>query len=354
MHKIKILCNGEEVKNERMGSMANSMKSLVHGAPEPLASFLIYIESIQGKSLKTTNEYFYDLRTFYRFLKIHFGKVSPEIDFQDVSIDDVDLKMLSQVTLQVIYEYMNYLNRVRGNSARSRARKAASLKSFYKYLYSKAQLINENPAAELESVKTQKQLPKHFTLEDSVALLESVTDRNAARDYCIFTLFLNCGMRLAELVNINITDIRGDTLVVIGKGDKERTIYLNQACLDAIEAYMPIRNQHNPTPRDRNALFLSERNQRINRRTVQYTVEKYVKKLGLDPHKYTTHKLRHTAATLMHQSGVDIRVLQEILGHKQLSTTEIYTHINNDQMRSAVRSNPLANIKPPEEKNNEN
>ncbi len=321
-------------------------KAFGHVAPEPLAAFLIYLESIQGKSKKTVDEYFYDLRTFYRFLKIYFGKVSDDIEFIEITIDDVDLEMLRQVTLQTLYEYMNFLNRIRGNSARSRARKAASLKSFYKYLFSKARLIDDNPTAELESVKTPKQLPRHFTLEDSCALLESVENRNAARDYCIFTLFLNCGMRLAELVGINVTDIRGDTLVVIGKGGKERTIYLNQACLDAISAYMPIRNQQKPTAQDRYALFLSERNKRINRRTVQYTVEKYVKKLGMDPHKYTTHKLRHTAATLMHQSGVDIRILQEILGHKQLSTTEIYTHINNDQMRDAVRSNPLANIKP--------
>ena len=328
--------------------MINTGKAFGHAAPEPLAAFLIYIESIQGKSKKTVDEYFYDLRTFYRFLKIYFGKVSDDTDFSAIPIDDVDLEMLRSVTLQTLYEYMNYLNRVRGNSARARARKAASLKSFYKYLFSKARLIDENPTAELESVKTPKQLPRHFTLEDSFALLESVENRNAERDYCIFTLFLNCGMRLAELVSINTTDIHGDTLVVIGKGGKERTIYLNQACLDAIGAYLPVRGQQKPTARDRNALFLSERNQRISRRTVQHTVEKYVKKLGLDPHKYTTHKLRHTAATLMHQSGVDIRVLQEILGHKQLSTTEIYTHINNDQMRDAVRSNPLANLKPRE------
>ncbi len=319
-----------------------------HEAPEPLSAFLIYLESIQGKSKKTVDEYFYDLRTFYRFLKIHFGKVSDDVEFSEILIDDVDLEMLRSVTLQTLYEYMNFLNRVRGNSARSRARKAASLKSFYKYLHSKARLIQENPTAELESVKTPKQLPRHFTLEDSFALLQSVENRNAERDFCIFTLFLNCGMRLAELVGINITDIHGDTLVVIGKGGKERTIYLNQACLDAIQVYLPIRNQQTPTARDRNALFLSERNQRISRRTVQYTVEKYVKKLGMDPHKYTTHKLRHTAATLMHQSGVDIRVLQEILGHKQLSTTEIYTHISNDQMRDAVRNSPLAHLKPPE------
>lgn len=331
--------------------MAETKKAFGHTAPEPLAAFLIYIESIQGKSKKTVDEYFYDLRTFYRFLKIYYGKVSDDVAFSDITIDDVDLTMLRSVDLQTIYEYMNYLNRVRGNAPRARARKAASLKSFYKYLYSKVRLVDENPTAELESVKTPKQLPRHFTLEDSCALLESVEDRNAERDYCILTLFLNCGMRLAELVGINTTDVHGDTLVVIGKGGKERTIYLNQACLDAIAAYMPIRNQQKPTARDRNALFLSERNQRISRRTVQYAVEKYVKKLGLDPHKYTTHKLRHTAATLMHQSGVDIRVLQEILGHKQLSTTEIYTHINNNQMRDAVRSNPLANIRPPSQEN---
>lgn len=325
----------------------DAKKHLDHNAPEPLASFLIYIESIQGKSPKTADEYFYDLRTFYRFLKVYFHMADSETD--ELSIDDVDIDLLRSVNLQVLYEYMNYLNRTRGNAATSRARKVASLKSFYKYLYSKAHLIDENPASELESVKTNKQLPKHFTLEDSIALLQSVENRNAARDFCILTLFLNCGLRLAELVNINITDIRGDSLVVIGKGGKERTIYLNEACLSALEAYLPVRRQQHPITRDKYALFLSERQQRISRRTVQYTVEKYVKKLGLDVHKYTTHKLRHTAATLMHQSGVDIRVLQEILGHKQLSTTEIYTHINNDQMRAAVKQNPLSALKAPSE-----
>ena len=318
-----------------------------HNAPEPLASFLIYIESIQGKSPKTADEYFYDLRTFYRFLNLYFRKVDANTDPESISIDNVDVEMLRSVTLPILYEYINYLNRTRGNSASSRSRKISSLKSYYKYLCNKTNLVSDNPTAELESIKTTEQLPKHFTLEDSLSLLQSVENRNSARDYCIFTLFLNCGMRLAELVNINITDIHGDSLVVIGKGNKERTIYLNEACLEAINLYMPIRNQQMPTERDKNALFLSERNQRISRRTVQYTVEKYVKKIGLDPHKYTTHKLRHTAATLMHQAGVDIRVLQEILGHKQLSTTEIYTHINNDQMRAAVKNNPLSRVRPP-------
>lgn len=318
---------------------------LGHSAPEPLASFLIYMESIQGKSPKTVEEYFYDLRTFYRFLELYFGLVDSSTAFEEINIDTIDIQILRTVNLQTLYEYINFLNKQRKNSASSRSRKISSLKSFYKYLHSKAKLIDENPAAELESVKTTKQLPKHFTVEDSLSLLGSVENRNAARDYCILTLFLNCGMRLAELVNINITDIRGDSLVVIGKGNKERTIYLNDACLSALNAYIPVRNQQTPTAKDKYALFLSERNQRISRRTVQYTVEKYVKKIGLDPHKYTTHKLRHTAATLMHQAGVDIRVLQEILGHKQLSTTEIYTHINNDQVRQAVRTNPLSQVK---------
>lgn len=312
---------------------------------EPLASFLIYIESIQGKSPKTANEYFYDIRTFYRFLKLKLNLVSDVEEFDNIDIDDVTLEMLARVDLNLIYEYINFLTKERHNSSASRARKIASLKSFFKYICNKAKLLDVNPTAELESVKINKQLPKHFTLEDSVTLLSNVDGRNAERDYCILTLFLNCGMRLAELVGINITDIQGDKLTVIGKGGKERTIYLNEACTDALTDYMTVRKEMKPSAKDRNALFLSERETRISRRSVQYIVEKYVKKIGLDPHKYTTHKLRHTAATLMHESGVDIRVLQEILGHKQLSTTEIYTHVSNDRIRDAVKSNPLSSLK---------
>ncbi|MFR5440417.1 MAG: tyrosine-type recombinase/integrase, partial [Monoglobus pectinilyticus] len=209
---------------------------------------------------------------------------------------------------------------------------------------SKVKLLHDNPTADLDSVKFENSLPKYFSLQDSINLLNAVDERNYERDYCILTLFLNCGMRLAELVGINITDIRGDELVVTGKGNKERTVYLNNSCISAIKSYLKIRQKMSPESKDKNALFLSERNKRISRRTVQHIVEKYVKKLGMDSHKYTTHKLRHTAATLMHQSGVDIRILQEILGHKQLSTTEIYTHVNNNQIREAVAQNPLSEI----------
>jgi len=314
-------------------------------APEPLMSFLIYIESIQGKSHNTAKEYFYDLRTFYRFLKIKKDSAFDKIDFNEIDISDINLEDLKCVDLNLIYEYMNFLNRERTNAPRARARKIASLRSYFKYLHNKSGLIEENPTAELETIKLRKTLPSYFTLDDSLSLLSAIDGRNSERDYCIITLFLNCGMRLAELVNINITDIRDEKLTVVGKGNKERTIYLNEACVNAIENYMPVRNSMTPTASDKNALFLSSRHRRISRRMVQTIVETNVKKLGLDPHKYTTHKLRHTAATLMYQAGVDIRALQEILGHEQLSTTEIYTHVSNDQLKAAVSSNPLASVK---------
>lgn len=312
--------------------------------PEPLSSFLIYIENIQGKSPNTAKSYYYDLSYFYKYLKFRKMPSRSDNDFSDINIDDVDVSFLKSVDLSLVYEYMNFLNRELENSPRSRARKIASLRSYFKYLH-KSGILQQNPLAELETIKLRKELPVYFSLEDSVDLLSQIEGKNAVRDYCIITLFLNCGMRLAELVGINITDIRGDVLTVVGKGNKERTIYLNQACLDALEDYMAVRKTLTATASDKNALFLSSRNQRISRRTVQHLVEINVKKLGLDPHKYTTHKLRHTAATLMYQAGVDIRVLQSILGHEQLSTTEIYTHLNDSQLREAVSSHPLAVVK---------
>ena len=297
-----------------------------------------------NRSQKTAQSYYYDLRAFYRFLKMKFGNISSGIEFDTIDASDVDLSYIKRVDLNLIYEYMNYINRERQNGPTSRARKIASIRSYFKYLH-KMGILEENPTAELETIKLRKKLPSFFTLEDSLTLLSEIDGKNAARDYCIITLFLNCGMRLAELVGINLTDIRGETLTVVGKGNKERTIYLNQACLNALNDYIAERKTMTATASDKNALFLSSRHQRISRRTVQHIVETNVRKIGLDPHKYTTHKLRHTAATLMYQAGVDIRALQEILGHEQLSTTEIYTHINSEQLKAAVASNPLAGIK---------
>jgi len=329
------------------------MKRTFAAAPEPLMAFLIYIENIQGKSRQTANEYFYDLKTFYRFLKIHFGLIEKPFNFDELNIDDINLDILKKVDLNVIYEYIYFLNNERNNSASSRARKISSLRSFYKYLCNKAHLIENNPTVDLDTVKIGKRLPRYLTLDDSLSLLSAIDGDNAERDYCIITFFLNCGLRLMELVNINISDIRDGKLTVIGKGNKERVIYLNSACIKALDRYMEIRRSLNPPgSNDKQALFISRLNRRISRRMVQTIVEKYIKQIGLDSHKYTTHKLRHTAATLMYQSGVDIRALQEILGHEQLSTTEIYTHISNEQLKAAVDKNPLADVYS-DEKNDE-
>ena len=314
-------------------------------APEILKSFLIYIESIQGKSKNTAEEYFYDLRTFFRYLKLRFNLVSSEYNFNKIDIMDVDLELIKKVDLNLVYEYMNFLNRTKGNSTASRARKIASLRSYFKFITVKKNLLEENPIAELESIKIKKSNPKNLTVDDSLALLSIISGKNAVRDYCIITLFLNCGLRLSELVSINLIDVRNDTLIITGKGNKERTVYLNDACMSAIKNYMYIRKEIKTDVFNEQALFLSSRNKRISRRMVQQIVENNITKLGLDPRKYTTHKLRHTAATLMYQSGVDLHALQEILGHEHLSTTEIYTHVDNEQIREAAERSPLSWVK---------
>lgn len=311
-----------------------------------VSDFLSYMENIKGKSKNTVKEYYYDLRMFLRYIKItkcENKKMSFDL-IDQVNILDINIDVIKTITLSDLYSFMTYLTRERNLNASSRARKVASIKSFMKYLTDKAKLLDHNPASELESPKILKKLPKYLNIDESKLLLDSVVGENEKRDYAMLTLFLNCGLRLSELVGININRINSDTLVVIGKGAKERTIYLNEACLDAIKEYMTER----PVDKviDKNALFLSERKKRISNKTVQYTVKKYIISSGLDADRYSTHKLRHTAATLMYKYGkVDIRALQEILGHESISTTEIYTHVDNSQLRDAVESNPLSKIK---------
>ncbi|MGE4284446.1 MAG: tyrosine recombinase XerC [Clostridia bacterium] len=319
--------------------------TLYDESPAILKDFLNYSETIKNKSPNTIKEYFYDLRMFFRFLKIHNKIISlDKIDFNEITIHDIDISLIQSVTLSDLYSFMSFVNRERSNSSSARARKVASLRSFFNYLTNKAKLLDINPAGELESPKIKKRLPKYLTVDESKQLLSVVDGKYSTRDFAIITLFLNCGMRLSELVGININNIKKDTLTIIGKGDKERTIYLNEACKAVIKAYLEIR-PHNGV-KDKNALFLSERKQRISNNMVQRIIKKYIIEAGLDPQRYSTHKLRHTAATLMYKYGkVDIRVLQEILGHESIATTEIYTHLDNQQLRDAVNSNPLSDFK---------
>lgn len=311
--------------------------------PSFLQDFLMYMQTIKGKSPNTVLVYFYDLRIFLRFLKLHKGTIPKNTEFDEIDVSDIEIDMLRTVTLSDLYAFMSFVSNNRSNTAYARARKVASLKSFFKYLTTKAKLLDINPAIELESPKIVKRLPRYLNVEESKQLLSSVDGEYSVRDYAILTLFLNCGIRLSELVGINLKSIRNNTLSVIGKGDKERVIPLNSACVKAINEYLKERPVNGV--KDKTALFLSERKQRISKATVQHIVKKYIINAGLDPKKYSTHKLRHTAATLMYKYGhVDIRTLQKLLGHESIATTEIYTHLGDQELKNAVESNPLSNF----------
>ena len=324
-------------------------------APPILRDFLVYHETIQGHSRRTVDEYFLDLRNFFRFLKLDKGRVARNTPLDQISVDDVDLELVSSVTLSDVYSYMNYLSRDRivhpnspdahsGLSAPARARKVAAIRSFYKYLTNKAKLLSENPVQDLDSPHLKKSLPRYLDLEESVSLLDHVDGANQARDYCILTLFLNCGLRISELVGLNVTDVRGNQLRVLGKGNKERMLFLNEACQSALEDWLTERSML--TLVDQNALFVTLQNRRrISRAAVHKLVKKHLAAAGLDSTQYSAHKLRHTAATLMLQNGVDVRTLQEVLGHDHLNTTQIYTHVDNDDLRTAARANPLGKVK---------
>ena len=308
----------------------------------------MYMNTIRNKSKNTVKEYFYDLRMFLRY--IHLKNINPikimnisTKEIESIQIKDMLIDEINNVTLSDLYAFMSYVSSVRDNSARSRARKVATIRSFYNYLYKKANLIDKNPASELESPKIMKQLPKYLSFSESKNLLNSVSGKHETRDYCILTFFLNCGFRVSELVSINISNIKKDTLTVVGKGNKERTIYLNSASLSALKNYLLVRPIDGII--DKDALFISERKTRISVKMVQYIVKKFIEASGLDPKRYSAHKLRHTAATLMYKYGnVDIRSLQGILGHESIATTEIYTHIDNKELKEAVDKNPLSNF----------
>lgn len=323
--------------------------------PDFINAFLDYSTTILNKSPNSIKEYNYDLAMFFKFIKLHFH-LTKETDFKNITISDLTMDTVKKIKIDDIHAFLGYLSTEYHSKSATRARKISTIRIFFNYLCQDASskfLLDHNPALNLKTPKKDKRLPKYLSLDDSKKLLEAASDednRNCERDFAITTLFLNCGMRLSELVGINSKDIDFNEckLNVIGKGNKERTIYLNNACMKALSDYLRVRPtegiKHDKKHSEK-ALFLSERKERISNRTVQYIVSKELTKAGLDTNKYSVHKLRHTAATLMYQYGqVDIRALQELLGHESIATTEIYTHVNNDQIRSAVEKNPLANL----------
>lgn len=324
------------------------------GMPETVVRFLHYQSTIKNKSQLTIDEYCLDLRLFIRFTYCNKNNLNTD-DMDKIDISGIKNDFFSDITLNDAYQFLSYCRTERNNQEKARARKVSSIRTFFKYLKMNG-FIQDNPMINLDSPKLKKSQPKYLTVEQAKQLLDAVSGPNRERDYCIITLFLNCGMRLAELVSMDYDKIviSEDTafIVITGKGNKERTVYLNNACVAAINSYMRVRPKDGV--KDRKALFLSNRLTRISPKTVQHMVEIYLDKAGLGTFGFSVHKLRHTAATLMYQTGnVDVLELKEILGHENLNTTQIYTHLLSEQLKKAVDSNPLADYKSTNKNNQE-
>jgi len=324
--------------------LKNSQKKY-SDVPELLRGYLNYMTVIKGRSENTVKEYYYDLRMFFKYIHA----VANDLDI--INLDKIDLEnfndnLLKEIDLNDLYEFMTYVNNFKSSNDSYKARKVASLRSFYNYLNVKIGFMETNPAINLDTPKLKKRLPKFLTLDESLQLLKVIDGSFRERDIAIFVLFLNCGLRLSELVGINLNDINfaKRTLRIIGKGNKERIVYLNDICIESINAYLQVR----PTDIeliDKNALFISKKKRRISNRMVELLAKKYFKLAGIDEQRYSPHKLRHTAATIMYKEGnVDIKTLQEILGHVSISTTQIYTHINNQDLKVAADNNPFNKI----------
>ena len=321
--------------------------------PQIVRDFLVYHETIKGQSQRTISEYYLDLRMFFRFMKLMRGDMPIHTRLDDIPIKDIDLDFIRQITTSDIYDFLSYLANDRtpdpdaavpeyGISPTARARKLSALKSFYKYLTVRTKQLAENPVAEMEYPKLRKSLPKYLNLEQSAALLQAVSGQNERRDYAILMLFLNCGIRRSELVNLNISDVYEDRIRVVGKGNKERFVYFGSACRKAIDVYLAERNQKVLT--DNRALFGSRNGNRISVEAVHRLVKKALLQAGLDATQFSAHKLRHTAATMMLSGGVDVKTVQEVLGHENLNTTQIYTHIENTELKIAAEANPLSKL----------
>ena len=321
--------------------------------PQVLREFLIYHENIMGQSQLTISEYYLDLRMFLRFIKLMRADMPITTDLDSIDIRDIDISFIREIDTPDLFDFLTYLANDRavnpesaapdyGISAAARARKLSSIKSFYKYLTVRTKQLEENPVAELEYPKLRKSLPKYLTLDQSAALLQAVSGQNEKRDYAILMLFLNCGIRRSELVGLNLTDVYEDRIRVVGKGNKERFVYFGSACRKAIDAYLEERKQIELS--DNRALFGSRDKNRISVTAVHRLVKKALLQAGLDSTQFSAHKLRHTAATMMLSGGVDVKTVQEVLGHENLNTTQIYTHIESTELKIAAEANPLSKL----------
>jgi len=321
--------------------------------PQILKDFLTYHENIKGQSPRTISEYYLDLRMFLRFIRLMRNDMPINTSLEDIPIKDIDLEFIGSITTSEVFDFLSYLANDRplnpdstfteyGIESSARSRKLSAIKSFYKYLTVRTKQLQENPVADLEYPKLRKSLPKYLTMSQATALLQAVSGQNAKRDYAILMLFLNCGIRRSELVGLNISDVYEDRIRVVGKGNKERFVYFGTSCRKAIDAYMVERKKMVLT--DNRALFGSRNGNRISVTAVHRLVDKALLNAGLDTTQFSAHKLRHTAATMMLSGGVDVKTVQEVLGHENLNTTQIYTHIESTELKLAAEANPLSKL----------
>lgn len=309
--------------------------------PDDVIEYLHYLDFVKLSSPRTINGYYLDLRGFFRFMMVQWNRVGADTQPEKIDLTQITSKDIAGITKRDIFSYLDYV-RSANNGPKARARKLSALKGFFHYMVAQVNKIPSNPTDNVNLGTPKKALPKYLTKDESLALLKNIRSEFYERDFCMITLFLNCGMRLAELISINLSDFRDDTIRITGKGGKERIVYLNESCKQALSHYIQARRAL-PHLVDTDALFVSKRTgKRLTARRVEQIVENCLKNAGLSGKGFSPHKLRHTAATLMYQGGVDMLALKEILGHENVSTTQIYTHINQQQLRDAVQASPLA------------
>ena len=317
----------------------------INDVPDIVMEFLEYHSTVRGHSDRTVQAYYLDLKILFRYLKRRRRLVDPKIPFQEIDITDVDLDFIKSIRIEELYRYQSFSpeaqNTLQALSAASRCRRTSTVKSFFSYLTIKRHLLDTNVCQELDMPKRQASLPRYLEETECERLLNVCDGKHGLRDYCILMLFMSCGLRVSELVSLNVTDVYEDHVRVLGKGNKERVIYFGEGCREAINDYLMVREEEKIVPEDKNALFISHVNRRITTRGVQQMVDKKLKLAGLDASRYSPHKLRHTAATLMLKNGVDTRALQEVLGHSNLNTTQIYTHLDNAALHEAAMANPI-------------
>ncbi len=318
---------------------------MINDVPDIVMEFLEYHSSVRGHSDLTVSAYYHDLKILFRYLKRRRHLVGRDVPFNEIDITDIDLDFIKSVKIEELYRYQSFspekpdvLNAL---SAASRCRRTSSVKSFYNYLTAKRHLLDKNICLELDMPKRQASLPRYLEEAECEQLLAACEGPFELRDYCILMLFLSCGLRVSELVSLNVTDIYEDHLRVLGKGNKERMVYFGEGCREAIDDYLSVRNVEKVQEKDKKALFISRKNTRIGVRGVEKMLENKLLAAGMDASRYSPHKLRHTAATLMLKNGVDTRALQEVLGHSNLNTTQIYTHLDNAALHEAAMANPI-------------